>query len=444
MNKIAYFECPTGIAGDMCLGALVHVGVPLEYLIEKLNLLGISQEYQLSTEKVHRNGLVATKFHVKLTHANPEDGEPLTFDRHHHHHHHHDSQNDSSKEKHHHTHNRHLPEIEALIKKAGLPERAEAWSLAVFRKLAEAEGAVHGVSPEQVHFHEVGATDAIIDIVGTCLGLDWLNIDRLYCSPLPTGGGTVKAAHGRLPVPVPAVLKLWELHNVPIYSNGLEKELCTPTGSAIACTIASGFGSSPSMFLQRVGLGAGSQNLAIPNILRLWIGEEKVQTQYSHVKKSDVPTAQHSHLETVSVLETQIDDCSPQAIAYTFDALFAAGALDVFSQPVTMKKSRLGVLLTVICMPEKVSVCEEAIFRETTTLGIRRSTQQRTILEREIHQVETEYGGVRLKVAKMGDKIMNVQPEYEDCAALARQENMSLMEVQKMVLQSWEKVRNLT
>ncbi|NES07313.1 MAG: nickel pincer cofactor biosynthesis protein LarC [Okeania sp. SIO2F4] len=441
MNKIAYLECPTGIAGDMCLGALVHVGVPLDYLIEKLNLLGISQEYQLSTEKVHRNGLVATKFHVKLTHANPEDGEPLTFDNHHHHHH--DAENNPSRHKHYHAHNRHLPEIETLIKKAGLPQRAEAWSLEVFRKLAEAEAAVHGVAPEQVHFHEVGATDAIIDIVGTCLGLDWLNIDELYCSPLPTGGGIVRTAHGLLPVPVPAVLKLWELHNVPIYSNSIEKELCTPTGSAIACTIASGFDSPPSMSLQCVGLGAGSQDLAIPNILRLWIGEGKVKTQYSQIKKSDATTSQHSHLETVSVLETQIDDCTPQAIAYTFDVLFAAGALDVFTQPVTMKKSRLGVLLTVICTPEKLSACEEVIFRETTTLGIRQSIQQRAILEREIHQLETEYGAVRLKVAKMGDKIVNVQPEYEDCATLARQENMPLMEVQKMVLQRWYKVINM-
>ncbi|MCL2932971.1 MAG: nickel pincer cofactor biosynthesis protein LarC [Trichodesmium sp. MAG_R03] len=437
MNKIAYLECPTGIAGDMCLGALVHVGVPLNYLIEKLNLLGISQEYQLSTEKVHRNGLVATKFHVKLTHANPEDGEPLTFDRHHYYHHTHNLKNDSTTEKHHHTHNRHLPEIEALIKKVGLPQRAEVWSLKVFRKLAEAEGAVHGITPNQVHFHEVGATDAIIDIVGTCLGLDWLNIDQLYCSPLPIGGGTVKAAHGQLPVPVPAVLKLWELHNVPIYSNGLEKELCTPTGSAIACTFASSFGPPPPMSLQRVGLGAGSQNLAIPNILRLWIGEGKINAQDAQMTKFDVPTSQHLRLETVSVLETQIDDCSPQAIAYTFDALFAVGALDVFSQPVTMKKSRLGVLLTVICRSEKLSACEEVILRETTTLGIRRSIQQRSILEREIHQVHTEYGTVRLKVAKKGQKIVNVQPEYEDCAALARQKNIPLMEVQKIILQSW-------
>ncbi|MDJ0556282.1 MAG: nickel pincer cofactor biosynthesis protein LarC [Microcoleaceae cyanobacterium MO_207.B10] len=433
MKKIAYLECPTGIAGDMCLGALVHAGVPIAYLIEKLKLLGVSQEYKLSTEKVHRNGLLATKFHVRLIHANPEDGEPLTFD----HHHTHDSENQKTTKKHNHSHHRHLPEIEALIKTAGLPKRAEAWSLAVFRKLAEAEGAVHGIAPEKVHFHEVGATDAIVDIVGTCLGLDWLNIDQLYCSALPTGGGTVRAAHGRLPVPVPAVLKLWELHNVPIYSNGIEKELCTPTGSAIACTLASGFGPQRSMSLKSVGLGAGSRDLAIPNILRLWIGEGNVQTQDSKLAEYYAPTNEMPLVETVSVLETQIDDCSPQAIAYTFEALFAAGALDVFTQPVAMKKSRLGVLLTVICPPEKLSGCEEVIFRETTTLGIRRSSQQRAILHREIHQVQTEYGVVGLKVAKRGDKIFNVQPEYEDCATLARQQNIALMEVQKKVLQSW-------
>ena len=330
-----------------------------------------------------------------------------------------------------------MPEIEALIKKAGLPRRAEAWSLAVFQKLAEAEGAVHGIAPEKVHFHEVGATDAIVDIVGTCLGLDWLNIDQLYCSPLPTGGGTVRAAHGRLPVPVPAVLKLWELRQVPIYSNGIEKELCTPTGSAIACTLASSFGSQPSMSLECVGLGAGSRDLAIPNILRLWIGAGEVDTSHSQLTEYHSSTSPHPHLETVMVLETQIDDCTPQAIAYTFDALFAVGALDVFTQPVTMKKSRLGVLLTVVCLPEQLSGCEEVIFRETTTLGIRRSTQKRAILERTMNQVQTDYGAVRLKVAKMGNQIMNVQPEYEDCVALARQQNIPLMEIQKMVLQAW-------
>ncbi|MEL4893838.1 nickel pincer cofactor biosynthesis protein LarC [Crocosphaera sp. Alani8] len=249
MTKIAYLDCVTGIAGDMCLAALVDSGVPLEYLIEQLKGLNIDHEYNLSQEKVQRNGQQATKVHVQL----------LKDDNHDHHHHH--------------TSARHLPEIETIIQQANLPSRATQWSLDVFRRLAVAEGAVHGVSPEKVHFHEVGATDAIVDIVGTCVGLDYLDIEGLYCSALPTGGGTVRAAHGRLPVPVPAVLKLWESRQVPIYSNNIEKELVTPTGAAIAVTLVKSFGQPPKMVLEKVGLGAGSKDLPIPNILRLWIGE---------------------------------------------------------------------------------------------------------------------------------------------------------------------------
>ncbi len=412
MNKLAYLECPAGIAGDMCLGALVDAGVPLEYAIEKLNLLGISHEYQLRAELVHRNGQQATKVHVDLT----DD-----------HHHHHQGNGHSH-------HGRHLPEIEALILTAKLPVRAQAASLAVFRKLADAEGAVHGIAPEQVHFHEVGATDAIVDIVGTCLGLDWLGIDQLYCSAMPTGGGTVRAAHGLLPVPTPAVLKLWESRQVPVYSNGIEKELCTPTGTAIAVTLATSFGPPPQMSLQRIGLGAGSRNLPIPNILRLWIGEIVVeQAQQEKAGEDAHPTIQ----ETISVLETQIDDLSPQAIAYTFDALFEAGALDVFTQPIVMKKSRQGVLLTVICHPENQQTCETVLFRETTTLGIRRSTQIRAILQREIQRVLTPYGEVRVKVSGSGGVITNVQPEYEDCAAFAKENNVSWREVHRLALQAW-------
>ncbi|HEY9298210.1 MAG TPA: nickel pincer cofactor biosynthesis protein LarC [Phormidium sp.] len=407
MKKVAYLECPTGIAGDMCLGALVHAGVPLDYLIEKLSLLGISNEYQLRAELVHRNGQEATKVHVDLT-----------DDRAHHHH------------EDHHIHARHLPEIEKIILAARLPTQAETMSLAVFRKLAEAEGAVHGVAPEKVHFHEVGATDAIVDIVGTCLGLNWLGIEQFYCSPLPTGGGTIKAAHGQMPVPTPAVLKLWEYRQVPVYSNGIEKELVTPTGAAIAVTLASAFGSPPPMSIQKVGLGAGSRQLPIPNILRLWIGEEVASTTTNY-------TATTTELETIAVLETQIDDLSPQAIAYTFDTLLASGALDVFTQPIVMKKSRQGVLLTVICHPEKQSVCEEILFRETTTLGIRRSTQQRSILQREIQKVSTPYGEVRVKIAGINGNITNVQPEYEDCAQLAKQNNQSWREIHRVALQTW-------
>ncbi|WP_445240769.1 nickel pincer cofactor biosynthesis protein LarC [Microcoleus vaginatus] len=361
-----------------------------------------------------------------------------------------------------HTHHRHLPQIEQIIVSAKLPPRVEAWSLAVFGKLAEAEGAVHGIPASEVHFHEVGAADAIIDIVGTCLGLDWLDIQEFYFSAMPTGGGTVKAAHGKLAVPTPAVMRLWETHRVPVYSNGIDRELCTPTGTAIACTLASAFGPPPPMQIQAIGLGAGSRMLAIPNILRLWIGEKEEgrgkkeegrgKKEEGRGKKEEgrgkreegrgekeifnqFPMA--NSIETITVLETQIDDLSPQAIGYVFDALFAAGALDVFTAPIVMKKSRLGVLLTAICPPEWQDACEVVIFRETTTLGIRRSTQQRTILPREIQTVKTEYGEVKIKVAKSGETIVNVQPEYEDCAEIARIKNISWREVHRLALQSW-------
>lgn len=407
MVKIGYWECPTGIAGDMCLGALVDCGLPWQYLLDSLKSLGIEAEYQLSTETVSRNGQSATKVHVILQ-------------QHRHHH---------SEHRHHHA--RHLPEIESLIQAASLPERVKRWSLSIFQHLAIAESAVHGIPPEQVHFHEVGATDAIVDIVGTCIGLDWLNLDRLYCSPLPTGGGTIKAAHGQLSVPVPAVVKLWETRKVPIYSNGIKKELVTPTGAAIAVTLAQDFGEPPAMKLTKIGLGAGSKDLAIPNILRLWIGEATENQAKIELQQ-----------ETITVLETQIDDLSPQVVAYTLEQLLTAGALDVFTQSVGMKKSRSGILLTVICHPETAYVCKTIIFRETTTLGIRESTQQRSILNRQIKPIKTKYGTVNIKVASWGfgenQQIINVQPEYEDCAALARRHNISWREVSQQAISVYQ------
>ncbi|MBW4430364.1 MAG: nickel pincer cofactor biosynthesis protein LarC [Pelatocladus maniniholoensis HA4357-MV3] len=418
MTKLAYLQCPSGISGDMCLGALVSLGVPLEYLIDKLNHLGIVQEYKLWTELVQRHGQQATKVHVDLL---------SDHDDHHDHHHH-----------------RHLPEIEQIILNAGLPARVETWSLTVFRQLAVAEGAVHGITPQKVHFHEVGAVDAIVDIVGTCLGLDWLGVESdetglplLYCSAFPTGGGTVHAAHGQMAVPVPAVLKLWEMRGCPVYSNGIERELVTPTGAAIATTLAKEFGSPPPMSIRQVGLGAGNLNLSIPNILRLWLGEA---TDVGISDRSSVANTSPT-LETISVLETQIDDLNPQAIGYLFEALFAAGAVDVFTQSIGMKKSRPGILLTVICPPENLLSCETILFRETTTLGIRRFQQQRAILQRDFQQVETEYGVVRVKVAWTGNAnnrvINNVQPEYEDCAELARKHNIPWREIQRLALQNW-------
>ena len=224
-SRIAYFDCPTGIAGDMCLGALLDAGVPLEYLEQQLGGLGLGGAFRLRPERVQRQGQDGLKLHVELAGVAEE---PPTVEGHHHHH-----------------DTRHLPEIETLIQGANLSQRARDWSLQVFRRLADAEGSVHGISPDRVHFHEVGAVDAIVDIVGTCVGLDWLGVDRILCSALPSGGGTVKAAHGQLPVPVPAVLKLFQMRGVMLYDNGIRRELVTPTGAALMVTLAESFGQAP-------------------------------------------------------------------------------------------------------------------------------------------------------------------------------------------------------
>jgi pyridinium-3,5-bisthiocarboxylic acid mononucleotide nickel chelatase len=486
MIKIAYLECQTGIAGDMCLGALVDAGVPLDYLTTQLDRLGIESEYQLRAEQVHHNGQVATKVHVDLTvipspsvraashphshshhhHSTPDRVHHHEHPRHPHEHphphapsgHRHDHPHphphpapvssgvaDLDRQHHHHshdlddhhhdrdTHQRNLPQIEQLIERANLPSRAAQWSLDIFRQLAIAEGAVHGIDPAEVHFHEVGAVDAIVDIVGTCLGLDYLDIAKIYCSPLPTGGGTVRAAHGILPVPVPAVLNLFSARQVPVYSNGIDRELVTPTGAAIAVTLATEFGAPPAMQVQQIGLGAGTIELPIPNILRLWLGVETESVVATPVRPDC--------LELIEVLTTQIDDLNPQAIGYIFDRLFEAGAVDVFTQSIGMKKSRSGILLTVICSLDRSIQCEQIIFKETSTLGIRRTQQTRSILPRAMESVVTQYGIVRVKVARNNlvddNRIINVQPEYDDCAALAQQHQIPWREVHQLALMAW-------
>lgn len=398
MTQIAYFDCPTGIAGNMCLGALVDAGVPLSYLEQQLQRLSLSEPYQLVATPVLRQGMAATYVEVQIE-AAP------------------------------HAH-RHLSHIVALIEAAGLPDRVRDWSIAVFQQLAIAEAAVHGVTPEQVHFHEVGATDAIVDIVGTCLGLDYLGIEAVYCSALPTGGGTVKAAHGQLSVPVPAVLRLWQLRQVPVYSNGIERELVTPTGAAIAVTLAKSFGPPPSLQLQKTGWGAGSHDLPIPNLLKLWIGtaSDLVMT----------PQSREGSLETVQVIETQIDDCSPQVLAYVSEQLLAQGALEVFSQAITMKKGRLGTLLTIICQPDQQAACETILFRETTTIGLRFRREQRRVLPRRRDRVQTPWGEVRVKVAGDPQSPLTVQPEYEDCRAIAQAQQIALHHIQTVAQQQWQ------
>jgi len=445
-TKLAYLDCPTGIAGDMCLGALVDGGVPLDYLTTHLKRLDIDDEYQIQAESVQRQGQRATKVWVRV-------GPPAHASHAH-------------RDHAHHAHpTRHLPEIEQMIQAAALPTRAEAWSLAVFRQLAAAEAAVHGIAVDQVHFHEVGAVDAIIDIVGTCLGLDWLGIDQLYCSPLPIGGGTVRAAHGRLPVPAPAVLQLWQMRQVPIYDNGLQRELVTPTGAAIATTLAAGFTFPSAMTLHQIGLGAGTLDLPIPNILRLWIGAaiappfpkaspetapppspksipEPIQKNQPHAHPHAHPSIHPPHHpaeETIALLETHLDDLTPQAIGYLFDTLLAAGALDVFTQAIGMKKSRPGVLITVICHAEAVATCRDILFRETTTLGIRQRCQTRAVLHREFQEVQTPYGAVQMKVARYRPDTapINAHPEYEDCAQLARAQQVSWQTVHQAALHAW-------
>lgn len=429
-GKIAYFNCPTGIAGDMCLGALVDSGVPFDHLVTTLASLGITEEYELRQEKVLRGAQAATKIHVVLkgdrSHA-----------QHHHHDHHHDHDHD-----HHHSHPRNLPQISRLINHAPLPAQVKIWSLEIFQRLAQAEADVHGTTPDQVHFHEVGATDAIVDIVGSCVGLDYLGVTEIYFSALPLGGGTVTAAHGVMTVPVPAVLKLCSQRAVPLYDNGIKKELVTPTGAAIAVTLAKAFTPPPQLQLDTVGWGAGSHNLThqgqpVANALQLWLGTAPQKT-------TPAPSPDHSldtqfPKETVAVLETQIDDLSPQAIAYCCQKLLAHGALDVFTQGITMKKFRQGTLLTVICAPPHLDSLETIIFGETSTLGIRKTLQQRSVLHRHFTTMATPQGPVPVKIAQHQSKIYNVKPEYDHCAAIAQKTGQPWHQVETQIREQWQR-----
>ncbi len=414
--KLAYLDCPAGISGDMCLGALVDCGVPGPYLVEQLARLGLKDEYHLHFERVLKNGIAATRARVDLV-ERPRAP-------------------------------RHLREIRTLIEAAGLSERATRWSVRVFEVLAEAEALVHNTTPEAVHFHEVGATDAIVDIVGTCLGFDYLAIDQLICSALPVGGGLVRAAHGVMSVPTPAVARLWESRQVPVYSNRIHRELVTPTGAAIACALAEAFGEMPAMAVLKVGLGAGEMDLPLPNVLRLWLGEktslllasgrqQDKEHQHEHSEHHEHHHS-HAHEEVIACLETQTDDLSPQIAGYLFERLLAAGAADVFTVPVGMKKSRPGTLMTVLCAPDRVEDCEEILYRETTTLGIRRRFQMRSILDRRIERVETAYGPVDVKVASREGEVLNAQPEYEDCRRLAVESGQPLKRIQQAALLAWQ------
>ncbi|MFZ0038419.1 MAG: nickel pincer cofactor biosynthesis protein LarC [Candidatus Acidiferrales bacterium] len=380
--KIAYFDCFSGISGDMTLGALVDAGVDLPALEAELRHLQLPN-WKISAEKVKRGALFATKVIVETS-------------EHHHH--------------------RGLTEILRLIEQADFAPRITDRATRIFRRLGEAEAKVHQVDLEKVHFHEVGAVDAIIDIVGTAIGLELLGIDEFACSSLDVGAGNVKTAHGILPVPAPATAEL--LRGAPTYSSGIAKELVTPTGAAIATTLATRFGEMPAINLQSIGYGAGSADLAErPNVLRLLVGDA---VGMEKGERWDAP---------VSVIEANLDDMNPQLYGYLVEQAFAAGALDVFSTSVQMKKNRPGILVTLMCESASVNKLIDLIFRETTTIGVRTHEVRRRTLEREFVPVETPFGEVRMKVSRMNGTMLNATPEYEDCRRIAAQKGIPLKQV---------------
>jgi pyridinium-3,5-bisthiocarboxylic acid mononucleotide nickel chelatase len=380
--KIAYFDCFSGISGDMVLGALVDAGCNLAQLETDLARLPV-RGWKISAEKVARGTLAATR--VKVEYPQPD-------------------------------HHRSLSTILRLIEEAGLSPRVAERASNIFRKLGEAEARVHNVPIEKVHFHEVGAVDAIVDIVGAAAGFEQLDIEEFACSALNIGGGRVETQHGNLPVPAPATAEL--LRGAPTYSNGIPRELVTPTGAAIVATLAAQFGAQPAMTARSIGYGAGAANLAEqPNVLRLFVGE-------TAVKEANDPRD-----ETIVVLEANLDDLSPQVYGYFVERALEAGALDVFSTPAQMKKNRPGQLVAVLCKPENADQLKGLIFQETTTLGVRQSTVQRSTLQREILVMETPLGSIRMKIARSNGHILNVAPEYEDCRKVASERGLPLKHV---------------
>jgi len=388
--KYAYFDCFSGISGDMTLGALLNAGVPVEQLRAELQGLGLPG-WDLSTEKVWKNGVAATYAKVCAQ----------------------DTQ----------TH-RSLSTILGIIEKSTLAPSVKEPAAAIFKKLGEAEAAVHDVPLEKIHFHEVGAVDAIVDIVGACIGFAALGIESFACSALNVGGGTAKMAHGVLPVPAPATARL--LLGKPTYSSGVQKELVTPTGAAIVATLCSSFGPQPPMTVTSIGYGAGTADLeGQPNVLRLMVGE-------SAEKRAAAES------ETIRVLEANLDDMNPQIYGYFLEKALAAGALDVFATPVQMKKNRPGMLVTVLCKPEDESNFREMLFAETTTLGVRTYTAERRVLARQWETVHTAFGEVRIKVARLNGHIRQASPEFEDCRKLAEAKNVPLQRVMDEAIQTWK------
>ena len=454
--RIAYLECFSGISGDMFLGALIDAGVPPELFIKTVEALGVDARLEIS--RVDRSGISATKvdviaggekdlpreeFREAAVSTQQSAFSPATVSTDGHSHGHNDgkshSHSHSHGEEHSHSHeheghshshsHRGLKEIRQIINKAGISQSAKDRAIKIFEALGAAEAKVHNSDIEKIHFHEVGAIDAIVDIVCSAIGAEALGVDRWICSPLNVGGGTVVCAHGTFPIPAPATLEL--LKKAPVYSGEIQKELVTPTGAAIVSILASSFSGFPAMKAEKIAYGAGSRNFKHhPNVVRLTIGEIETQAE------SPYPT------EEIAVLEANIDDMSPQVFGYVMEQALAQGALDAFGIPVQMKKSRPGMLLTVLCRTEDSQHLTKLILSETTTLGVRMRRETRAALTRRHMSVRTKWGEVRMKLANLNGSISNYAPEYEDCSRIAKEQKVPLKTVMQEAIKVYLEVTN--
>ena len=425
MEKILYFDCFAGISGDMCLGALIDLGLDASEVIGELNKLGV-KGYDIEIKKTNKYSISGTDVKVSLNrtddsvHKNSEENDQKPQYQENAHNHRHDEKERS------------LADIRNIIQASGISKKAKDLSIAIFTEIAEAEAAVHGKSVEEVHFHEVGAIDSIIDIVGTAICIDMLKVDKIYCSPVHEGKGFVNCRHGRLPVPAPAVLKMLEGSGIPIITEDIEAELVTPTGFGILKTVSESSSKMPEMLVECVGYGFGKTETGRLNALRVIMGSKKVDNAF----EGDAESGQEKIREKVTLLETNIDDVTGEILGYTMEKLRKAGALDLWYTPIQMKKNRPAYMMTVLCKESDAEGLSDIMFRETSTIGIRIRETDRIALKREIITINTELGEIRAKLVTV-QGLERIQPEYEDCIRLAEEKNLSLNKVYEVVNRSY-------